>query len=66
MSHLEFPLNSIVPFSNFYNNKYFNVSSTVEPPKKGHFGEFAFVLCGEVVLFLEVLSADMFFITLKV
>ena len=40
----------------------------MEPPKRGHFGEFAFVLCREVVLFLEVLSAECvlyFFITVK-
>ena len=28
--------------------------TTVKPLKKGHFGNFTFVLCREVVLFLEV------------
>ena len=38
--------------------KFSLTCDTVEPLKRGHFGEFAFVLCREVVLFLEVPSAE--------
>ena len=51
-----------------HNILQWQIANTVELPKRGHFGEFAFVLCREVVLFLEVLSAECvytFFITVK-
>ena len=36
-------------------------SSTVEPPKKGHFGNGTFVLSSEVVLLLEVHKVFQFY-----
>ena len=33
---------------------------TVKPPKRGHFGDGPFVLCREVVLFLEVYTLNLY------
>ena len=46
---------SLYNFTSFFNSR---LVYTVEPSKSGHFGEFAFVLCREVVFFSEVLSAE--------
>ena len=42
-----------------------NVTSTVEPPNKGHFGSKAFVLYSEVVLWWEVRLNLLFLATLS-